>query len=76
MKLAMKILRNIFAIALAFMGNVAISQPPRTLVQVLVVPDHQDWIYHVGEEVRFSVQVLRQGALLKNVSVDYEMGPE
>lgn len=76
MKLAMKILRTFFAIALAFMGNVAMSQPPRTLVQVLVVPDHQDWTYHVGEEVRFSVQVLRQGALLKDVSVDYEMGPE
>ena len=45
-------------------------------VVVTVEPDHADWKYNVGEKVNYTVEVRREGSLVKNVSVDYQMGPE
>ena len=55
---------------------IAFSQPPATLIKVIVSPNHKDWTYKVNEEAKFSVQVLQYGNLLENVNVDYETGPE
>ncbi|MDR1161823.1 MAG: acetylxylan esterase [Tannerellaceae bacterium] len=52
------------------------AQPSQKLVSVIVSPDHTDWRYKVNEEVTFTVQVYRNENLLKNVTVDYEYGPE
>lgn len=46
------------------------------LVKVIIAPDHKDWVYKVGEQAKFSVQVLKYGNLLENVTIDYEAGPE
>lgn len=46
------------------------------LVKVIIAPDHKDWKYRLNEKATFSVQVLKYGNLLENVTVDYEMGPE
>jgi cephalosporin-C deacetylase len=55
---------------------ITFSQPPATLIKVIVSPNHKDWTYKVNEEAKFSVQVLQYGNLLENVNVDYETGPE
>ncbi|MDR3262437.1 MAG: acetylxylan esterase [Tannerella sp.] len=52
------------------------AQPAQQLVDVVVSPNHTDWKYKSGEEVTFSVQVYRFDNLLKNVTIDYELGPE
>jgi cephalosporin-C deacetylase-like acetyl esterase len=52
------------------------AQPAQKLVSVVISPDHADWQYRSGEEASFHVQVLQFGSLLKNVTVDYELGPE
>ena len=52
------------------------AQPAQKSVNVVVAPDHADWNYKVGEEATFQVQVFQFGNLLKNVTVDYELGPE
>ena len=44
--------------------------------QVMVVPDHQDWNYEVGQTATFKVCVLRSSTLVDNVAIDYEAGPE
>lgn len=55
----------------------AFSQAPATtLVKVIVSPDHNDWNYKVNEEAKFSVQVLKYGNLLENVTVDYWAGSD
>lgn len=54
----------------------AVSQPAISLVRVNVACDHKDWTYKVNEVVNFSVEVLKYGNLLDNVTVDYEAGPE
>jgi len=52
------------------------SQAGTLLIKVIVSPDHKDWKYTVNETAKFSVQVLKYGNLLENVTVDYEAGPE
>ena len=54
----------------------AFSQVGTPLIKVIVSPDHKDWTYKVNETAKFSVQVLKYGNLLENVTIDYETGPE
>jgi cephalosporin-C deacetylase len=54
----------------------ALSQPSTSLIKVIVSPDHKDWTYKVNEVAKFSVQVLKYGNLMDNVTIDYETGPE
>jgi cephalosporin-C deacetylase-like acetyl esterase len=46
------------------------------MVHVVISPDHNDWVYKVGEKVHFTISVMRFGVLLKNVPVRYQVGPE
>jgi cephalosporin-C deacetylase-like acetyl esterase len=62
-------------ILIAFSLN-TFSQPLTSLVKVIVSPDHKDWTYKVNEEAKFSVQVLKFGNLMENVTIDYETGPD
>jgi cephalosporin-C deacetylase len=67
------LLQSIFLVALTLN---AISQPVTSLVKVNISLDHKDWTYKVNEVARFSVQVLKYGNLMENVTIDYETGPE
>lgn len=53
-----------------------IAQPTEQIVKVIVAPDHPDWIYKVGENVKFTITVLQYGNPLKNAKIRYELGPE
>lgn len=50
--------------------------PAQKLITVMVSPDHEDWKYQINEEVTFTVQIFKNENLLKDVVVDYELGPE
>jgi cephalosporin-C deacetylase len=52
------------------------SQSNTGLIKVIIAPDHLDWTYKLNEEAKFSVQVLKYGNLVENVTIDYETGPE
>jgi cephalosporin-C deacetylase len=52
------------------------AQAGTPLIKVIVSPDHKDWTYKVKETAKFSVQVLKYGNLLDNVTINYEIGPE
>lgn len=52
------------------------AQPAQKLISVVVSPDRTDWKYKEKQEVTFTVQVLKNENLLKDVVVDYELGPE
>ncbi len=73
-KISIRILMPL--VMLAFLSLISAGQPGSSLIKVIVAPDHKDWTYMANEEVRFSVQVLRNGNLLEGVTIDYEMGPE
>ena len=52
------------------------AQPIERLVKVAIAPDHADWVYKKGENVRFKVTVTRNSEVLQNVKISYEVGPE
>lgn len=64
-----------FALLLAITINAA-AQGGTQLIKVIVSPDHADWTYKVNEKARFTVQVLKYGNLMENVTINYEAGPE
>ncbi|MDR1224434.1 MAG: acetylxylan esterase [Tannerella sp.] len=72
--------RNVLFICslLCFLGTVTKvqAQPSQKLVNVVVSPDRADWKYQIKDQVSFHVQVYKDNVLMKNVSVDYETGPE
>ena len=45
-------------------------------IRVVVSPDHFDWKYNIDESSTFTIQVFKAQNLLKDVTIDYELGPE
>lgn len=56
--------------------SVVMAQPAEKFYKVVVAPDHFDWTYKTGENVKFTISVLQNGNLVKNARVRYEIGPE
>lgn len=52
------------------------AQPAQKFVQVIISPDHSNWKYELKENATFKIQVYKDNVLLKDVAVDYELGPE
>jgi len=52
------------------------AQPVKRYVDVLVAANHEDWTYKTGEKVQFTVSVIRNGNLIKNIPIRYEVGLE
>ncbi len=66
---------NVLLLAVIVSSKV-FGQPTEQIVKVVVAPDHQDWVYKTGENVKFSISVYQNGNLLKNTAIRYEIGPE
>ena len=73
-KLKVLILLSVLVTGLSY--NALSQLPAIGVIKVIVSPDHKDWNYKLNEEAKFTVQVLRNGNLLDNVTIDYETGPE
>ncbi len=52
------------------------AQPARQYVNVVVTPDHDNWIYKQGEKVAFYVEVLKHDTPVKGAEISYKIGPE
>jgi cephalosporin-C deacetylase-like acetyl esterase len=66
-----------FLLALVLMSSGMLwAQPSVQLVRVIVTADHANWQYAVGEKVNFSIQVIKNGSLVPNAKISYQVGPE
>jgi len=74
----MKITKTFFFtfIAQLLFVFLAIGQPSQKLIEVQVSPTNTDWTYQLGEKANFEVQVLKNGQLIPNVKIRYEIGAE
>jgi cephalosporin-C deacetylase len=45
-------------------------------VRVIVVPDHRDWTYKIGEPAHFAVTVTADNEPIDNITVTYTTGPD
>jgi cephalosporin-C deacetylase-like acetyl esterase len=70
-------MRKLLTLLLVVMISLQMSAQIRgNNITVTVQPDHQNWTYKTGEKATFTVNVLKSGTLLDNVSIDYAAGPE
>lgn len=72
-------MKNCKAILFLFLfgiSNHIIAQPIERLVKVIVAADHSDWTYKKGEKVKFTISVFKNGNLVKDATIRYEIGPE
>lgn len=72
----MKRLQLVFLFAILLNVVPAFSQPSERIVQVLVSPNHPDFLYKEGEEVMFNVSVYKSGVLLKNAEIRYDISED
>lgn len=45
-------------------------------IHIEIVPDHENWTYHVGENAQFAIRVIRANVPMRNVNLQCEIGPE
>lgn len=69
-------MRNLLFFLFVFVGLGATAQIRGNEITVTVTPDHKDWTYRTGEQVKFTVSVMRSGTLVDGAEVSYELGPE
>jgi cephalosporin-C deacetylase len=73
---------NIRADAPAVPAGVPIAPVPAgaslraATVKVMVVPDHRDWTYKLGETAHFAVSVLADSEPVDDATVTYTVGPD
>jgi cephalosporin-C deacetylase len=53
-----------------------LAQPVERFVKVVVSADHPDWTYNVGDNARFTITVFKNGNLVPDAKIRYEIGPE
>ena len=70
----MKRIQSIFFFI--FLCSSVLAQPAEQLVKIAVSPDHADWKYKLGEQVVFSVQVLKEHVPVQGVKISYQYGTE
>ncbi len=52
------------------------AQPREELIKINVAPDHEDWTYEVGEQVRFNVSIFKYGNPITDIDIRYELRPD
>ena len=45
------------------------AQPSEKLVKVAIAPDHADWVYNIGDQVKFKVMVTCHNEMVQNVKI-------
>ncbi len=69
--------RSILTLALWLLFVLSVmAQPGVKKVQVMILPNHADAIYQVGETIKFELMALDCGLEIKNAKVDYEISED
>lgn len=76
LKSTIQLVLALFNIAILLTPDPLFAQPAERLVRVIVAPDHPNWEYRLGEDVRFTISVLKEGNLVQDVRISYQVGPE
>ena len=68
-----RFLLSLVVVVAAICGN---AQPKKTIIAVAVAPEHADWQYSCGEDVKFGLSVFKAGLPLENAEVYYEISED
>ena len=56
--------------------NINLAQSSNQMVKIVIAPEHTNWTVSPGEKVKFTGVVLQNSQPVKNVKINYEVGPE
>ncbi len=48
----------------------------KSYVEIVMKPDHADWIYKIGEEVGLNIYVTKAGQIIQTGNIEYQYGME
>lgn len=65
--------RMILTLTIFFTPLLLFAQLREQMLKVVVTPNHSDWKYKPGEQVKFDVNVMKNNVLLPDVEVRYEV---
>lgn len=68
--------RLLLIIMLVITASLTVHAQTERLLKIIISPNHDDWIYKVGETAKFDVTVFKNNVPLKNVKIYYETGLE
>ena len=63
-------------VLLTWFSIVALAQTHVGRIQVLVAPDHPDWVYATGEKASFMIRAFRDGGAIGGLKLTYSVGLE
>jgi len=66
----------ILSVLFLFTISTQAAKGNKDLVTIQITPDHYDWNYKVGETARFTISLFQDQQKLKNVKIEYKIGPE
>jgi cephalosporin-C deacetylase len=73
-------MRAIYLFGLLLIGSFKsiVAQPPPSekWIKIIVAPSKPNWLYSTGEKVTFNISVYKSNVLLKDVKINFEIGPE
>lgn len=74
----MKALKYLIILLLLAVANIPIQAERnyKDLVTIRITPNNYDWNYKIGEDVTFSVSLIKDNQLLRGTKIYYECGPE
>lgn len=71
------IMRKIFIhLSFILLAGCLYAQPVEQVVRISVFSDAETWQRKTGEPVRFRIQVTRNGSVMRNAMLAYQVGPE
>ena len=68
--------RTLFLLLLWVGVSCLLAQPHERMIKVIVIPNHADWSYRVGEEAEFHVKVLKNHVCMKGVKLEYQISED
>lgn len=75
-KMMIHTLRLVFLLLFAGAQMVLYGQPAERLIKVLVTPNHVDWLYQPGENVKFKVSVLKCNVPQLDMQIRYTISED
>lgn len=71
-------MRKFLSIAFFYLGSLCMlfAQPTEQMIKVQVAPNHSDFLYQEGKDVKFTISVLKNNVPLENVQISYEVSED
>ena len=69
-------LREVWLFVLLSLFMTVFGQPAERMVNIKVVPNHDSWVYKIGEKAKVKIMVFVNGSLLDKTEISYSISQD